>query len=463
VDSTPLPRKLAAILYADVAGYSRLTGEDEDATHRRLSEYLDLISTTVEQHRGRVMHYAGDAALAMFDAVVDAVSCAAHIQKDLGTRNEELPDESKVEFRIGVNLGDVIEDRGDIYGDGVNVAARLESLAKPGGICISESVRLAVSKKLPLDFDFMGEQSVKNITEPVRAYHAQLTAGASLPTPQRAAGEPAVSRRSRRSLYAIAALAALLVAVGSLFYWHPWQPGAGAELFGHAPPALPDKPSIVVLPFANMSDDPQQEYFADGMTDDLITDLSKISGLFVISRNSAFTYKGKNVDLKAVGKELGVKFVLEGSVRRVGDQVRINAQLIDSKSGGHVWADRYDGSMVDVFAFQDRVTRKIITGLSVNLTTMEEDARTQRGTTNADAYDAFLQGWELYLRLSADDFVKAIPRSVVIQGNSGYEQLGVYIARPREGRRVHRTRHEEPITVGPQGSFGNVLGLSTVR
>jgi TolB-like protein/tetratricopeptide (TPR) repeat protein len=354
---------------------------------------------------------------------VDAVSCAAHIQKDLGTRNEELPDESKVEFRIGVNLGDVIEDRGDIYGDGVNVAARLESLAKPGGICISESVRLAVSKKLPLDFDFMGEQSVKNITEPVRAYHAQLTAGASLPTPQRAAGEPAVSRRSRRSLYAIAALAALLVAVGSLFYWHPWQPGAGAELFGHAPPALPDKPSIVVLPFANMSDDPQQEYFADGMTDDLITDLSKISGLFVISRNSAFTYKGKNVDLKAVGKELGVKFVLEGSVRRVGDQVRINAQLIDSKSGGHVWADRYDGSMVDVFAFQDRVTRKIITGLSVNLTTMEEDARTQRGTTNADAYDAFLQGWELYLRLSADDFVKAIPhfqRAVQLDPDYGH-------------------------------------------
>ena len=409
MDSDRLPRKLAAILYADVAGYSRLTGEDEDATHRRLSEYLDLISAAVEQHSGRIMHYAGDAVLAMFDAVVDALSCAAHIQRDLGARNEELLDESKVEFRIGVNLGDVIEDRGDIYGDGVNVAARLESLAKPGGICVSESVRLAVSKKLPLDFEFMGEQSVKNIAEPVRAYHAQLTAGASLPTPQRATGESAVSRRSRRNLYAIAVLAAFLVGVGSLIYWHPWRPGTGAELFGHSLPVLPDKPSIVVLPFANMSDDPQQEYFADGMTDDLITDLSKISGLFVISRNSAFTYKGKNVDVQAVGKELGVKYVLEGSVRRAGDQVRINAQLIDANSGGHIWADRYDGSMLDVFALQDLVTRKILAGLAVNLTTSEVVAQTRGGTLNAEAYDAFLQGWEHYQRVTIDDFIKAIP------------------------------------------------------
>lgn len=410
MDSVRLPRKLAAILYADVAGYSRLTGEDEDATHRRLSEYLDHISVTVEQHRGRIMHYAGDAVLAMFDAVVDALSCAANIQQDLKSRNKELPDERKVEFRIGVNLGDVIEDRGDIYGDGVNVAARLESLAKPGGICVSESVRQAVDKKLPLDYDFMGEQEVKNITEPVRAYHAQLTAGAELPASQHVASAPTLPPRRRRAVAVVAGLAALLVVVGSLIYWHPWQPGAGARWAGHSNLALPDKPSIVVLPFANMSDDPEQEYFADGMTDDLITDLSKISGLFVIARNSAFTYKGKNVDVQAVGNQLGVKYVLEGSVRRAGDQVRINAQLIDAKSGGHLWADRYDGSMVDVFALQDQVTRNIIAGLAVNLTTKEQDAWTRKGTVNAEAYDVFLQGWEHYQRFTADDFVKAIPQ-----------------------------------------------------
>jgi TolB-like protein/class 3 adenylate cyclase len=409
MDSVRLPRKLAAILYADVAGYSRLTGEDEDATHRRLSEYLDLISAAVEQHGGRVMHYAGDAVLAMFDAVVDALSCAAALQRDLKSRNEELPDERKIEFRIGVNLGDVIEDRDDIYGDGVNVAARLESLAKPGGICVSDSVRLAVGRKLPLDYDFMGEQEVKNIAEPVRAYHARLADGAELPTPQKKAGAAASPPRPRRVVATVAGAAVLLVAVAALIYWHPWKPGAGADLFGHSGLALPDKPSIVVLPFANMSGDPEQEYFADGMTDDLITDLSKFSGLFVIARNSAFTYKGKNVDVKAVGNALGVKYVLEGSVRRSGDQVRINAQLIDAKSGGHLWADRYDGSMNDVFALQDQVTRKIIAGLSVNLTTSEQNAQAYRGTVNAEAYDAFLQGWEHYQRFTAEDFVKAIP------------------------------------------------------
>ena len=409
MDSVRLPRRLVAILYADVAGYSRLTGEDEDATHRRLSEYLDLIAVAVEQHRGRIMHYAGDAVLAMFDAVVDALACAAYLQQDLKFHNKDLPDERKVEFRIGVNLGDVIEDRDDIYGDGVNIAARLESLAKPGGICVSESVRLAVGNKLPLDYDFMGEQDVKNIAEPVRAYHAHLMPGTELRTPRLMVNASALAPRSRRVVVVTAVLAILLVVVGSLIYWHPWQQGAGARWVENSSLVLPDRPSIVVLPFANMSGNPEQEYFADGMTDDLITDLSKIAGLFVIARNSAFTYKGKNVDVKVVGNELGVKYVLEGSVRRAGDQVRINAQLIDAKSGGHLWADRYDGSIDDVFALQDQVTRKIIAGLAVNLTTTEQDARTNKGTVNAEAYDAFLRGWEYYQRFTADDFVKAIP------------------------------------------------------
>jgi TolB-like protein/class 3 adenylate cyclase/tetratricopeptide (TPR) repeat protein len=410
MDSERLPRKLAAILYADVAGYSRLTGEDEDATHRRLSAYLDLIAAAVGQYRGRVVHYAGDAVLAMFDAAADALTCAAAVQRDLESHNRDLHDARRIEFRIGVNLGDVIEDRGDIYGDGVNVAARLESLAKPGGICISESVRLAVGARLPLEYDFLGEQQVKNISEPVRAYHARLNDGAELPTAESPKGSSTVARGPRRMVAVLLGLALAVVIIGGLVYWQSWQSGMGVQLDGQPSPALPDKPSIVVLPFANMSGEPEQEYFADGMTDDLITDLSKISGLFVISRNSAFTYKGRHVEVKSIGKALGVRYVLEGSVRRVGDRVRINAQLIDAVSGGHLWADRYDGSMVDVFALQDRVIQKIIAGLSLNLTTVEQQDRRRGGTTNAQAHDAFLQGWEHYQRFTADDFVKAIPR-----------------------------------------------------
>jgi len=254
-----LPRKLAAILYADVAGYSRLTGEDEDATHRTLSEYLDLISTTTESHRGQVMHYAGDAVLAKFDAVVDAMSTAVAIQDELNTRNQGLPDERKVHFRIGVNSGDVIEDRGDIYGDGVNVAARLESLADPGGICITDAVRSAVGKKLDLDYEDMGEQEVKNISEPVRAYKVVM-----------AKEKAAVIESVKPAL------------------------------------ELRDKPSIAVLPFTNMSGDPEQEYFSDRITEDIITALSHFRELLVIARNTSFSFKGKAMRVDQICKELNV-------------------------------------------------------------------------------------------------------------------------------------------------------------
>ena len=248
--SDRLPRKLAAILYADVAEYSRLTGDDEDATHKALSEFLDLISSVIQFHRGKVMHYAGDAVLARFDAVVDAVSGAMEIQEQLGARNSDLPDERKLQFRIGVNSGDVIEDRGDIYGDGVNVAARLESLAQPGGICISDAVRIAVGNKLGLAYDDLGEQRVKNIAEAVRAYNVVL--------------EEEVTEAAPLNLPSL---------------------------------ELPDKPSIAVLPFTNMSNDPEQEFFSDGITEDIITALSKISSMLVIARNSTFVYKGKAVDV----------------------------------------------------------------------------------------------------------------------------------------------------------------------
>jgi len=321
-DSDRLPRKLAAILYADVAGYSRLTGEDEDATHRRLSDYLDLIAITVKSHRGRVMHYAGDAVLAMFEAVVDALSCAAQVQRELQLRNENLPDNRKVQFRIGLNLGDVIEDRGDIYGDGVNVAARLESLAEPGKICISESIRTAVGKKLPLSYEFMGEQQVKNISDPIRAYKVRLASNAA--TEDQIADSIALE--------------------------------------------LPGKPSIAVLPFTNISADPEQEYFADGMTDDIIAALSQISALFVIARNSAFAYKGKSVKVQDIARDHGVRYVLEGSVRKSGRRVRITAQLIDAIDGHHLWAERYDRGLQDIFEIQDEIARKIAIEMQIELT-----------------------------------------------------------------------------------------------
>jgi len=395
-----LPRKLAAILYADVAGYSRLTGEDEDATHRRLAEYLDRIAAIIERHGGRVMHYAGDAVLAMFEAVIDALTCAAQVQSDLKTRNEDLPDERKIEFRIGVNLGDVIEDRDDIYGDGVNVAARLESLAVPGGICISESVHTAVGNKLPFDYNFLGEQEVKNIAQPVSAYHAHLKSDAVLPEPR---GAPRRVKQMQRAV-TVAVVVVLVVVGGALSWFKPWKPREELASIERMAFPLPDKPSLAVLPFTNMSDDAKQEYFVDGMTEDLITDLSKLSGLFVISRNSTFTYKGKAVEVRQVAEDLGVRYVLEGSVRRVGDQVRVNAQLVDATTGGQLWANRYDDQFDNIFALQDRMTKKIFAALAVNLSAAEQEKLGHKETYNIEAYDAFLKGWEHYRRWTPEDF-----------------------------------------------------------
>jgi adenylate cyclase len=400
-----LPRKLAAVFYADVAGYSRLTGQDEDATHRRLREYLDLISTTVEDHQGRVMHYAGDAVLAMFDAVVDALSCAARIQQDLKSRNDDLLEERKVRFRIGVNLGDVIEDRGDIYGDGVNIAARLESLAEPGGVCISESVRTAVGNKLPLAYKFSGEQSVKNIAQPVRTYQVDFGFDGVTQTSTTA---PTIDGPTRRFSILAAVVVLLVLGAGVGMWWSMEAPGIDPVGTESASLYVSDKPSIAVLPFANMSADPEQEYFSDGITDDLITDLSKVSGLFIIARNSVFTYKGTNVKVQQIAKDLGVRYVLEGSVRRVGDSVRINAQLIDTTTGGHLWADRYDGLIADVFKLQDNVTSNIVAALRVKLTPYEQELTSDRGTDSTAAYDVFLRGWEHLLRKTPDDAAKAV-------------------------------------------------------
>jgi TolB-like protein/class 3 adenylate cyclase/rhodanese-related sulfurtransferase len=398
-------RKLTAILSADVEGYSRLMGEDEDATIRTLTAYRELMSTLIQKHHGRVVDSPGDNLLAEFLSVVDAVRCAVEIQEELRVRNAELPENRKMVFRIGINLGDVVEEEERIYGDGVNIAARVEGLAEGGGICISGTVYDSIKNKLSLGYASLGEHTVKNIKGPVRVYRMRVGPDAAA---------PGVSQEKRFSVkrWQWAALAAVVILiVGAAAVWNfyfrlPSVEPASVEKMAFP---LPDKPSIAVLPFVNLSDDPKQEYFVDGMTEDLITDLSKLSRLFVIARNSVFTYKGKPVKVKQVAQELGVKYVLEGSVRRVGDQVRINAQLINATTGGHLWAERYDGSLEDVFALQDQVTEQIVAALAVNLTDEEEAQQTRHDTDNPDAHDAYLQGWAHYRLSTPKDLARAIP------------------------------------------------------
>ena len=357
-----LPRKLVAILYADVAGYSRLTGEDEDTTHRALTEYLDLISTLIDQHHGKVMHYAGDAVLAKFEAVVHAISAAVAIQSELRIRNEVMPDVGKIQFRIGVNSGDVIEDRGDIYGDGVNVAARLEGLSNPGGICISDAVRSAIGKKLGLDYEDIGEQEVKNITEPVRAYKI-LMAWENSP-----------------------------VLVDSK------NPVLG----------LPDKPSIVVLPFNNFSGDPEQDYFADGIVENITTALSRIKTFFVIARTSAFIFKNKAVTFEKVRDVLGVRYFLEGSVQKVGNSVRINVQLIETAAGAHVWADKYDGVLSDIFELQDKIIEQVAGALHPNILQAEIDRSRRKRPQDLGAYDYVMRAISFVWALNQNDNQEAL-------------------------------------------------------
>ena len=397
-------RKLTAILSADVKGYSRLMGEDEVGTIRMLQTYRGVISDLIQKKGGRVVDSPGDNLLAEFASVVDALESAVEIQRELKVRNADRSESRRMQFRIGINLGDVVEEGEGIYGDGVNIAARIEGLAEPGGISISGTAFDQIGKRLSVGYEYMGEQAIKNIEKPVRVYRVLMEPGQ--------AGKVIGEKGSKRTQWRwVAAASAVFVLMAGGLLWHFYWRAPQIE-----PPSmekmafpLPDKPSIAVLPFTNMSDDPQQEYFSDGMTEDLITDLSKISGLFVIARNTVFQYKGKPVDVKRISFELGVRYVLEGSVRKVHDKIRINAQLIDSTSGGHLWAERYDGSIEDVFALQDRITGKIVAALAVKLTEGEAAHLTHKGTGNMAAYDAFLQGWAHYVRFNPDDFAKAVP------------------------------------------------------
>jgi adenylate cyclase len=398
-------RKLTAILSADVKGYSRLMGEDEVGTIQTLNAYKEVMTNLIQQHHGRVVDAPGDNVLAEFASVVDAVQCAVEIQKELKTRNAELPENHRMEFRIGVNLGDVVEDGEQILGDGVNIAARLESLSEAGDICISGTAFDQVRNKLELGYDYLGEQTVKNIALPVRVYKVLME-------PEEAGkliGEKkAKPRRWQRVALSLGVILIVIVAaVVAYFNLRPSAPRVEVASKEKMAFPLPDKPSIAVLPFVNMSEDPKQEFFADGMTEEIITALSKGPNLFVIARNSTFTYKEKPVKVKQVSEELGVRYVLEGSVQRSGDRVRINAQLIDALTGHHLWAERYDRDVKDIFAIQDEITMKIITALQVKLTSGEMIHVLAKGAKNIDAFTKYLQAVDLWTRLTKETNAQA--------------------------------------------------------
>ena len=391
--SSEAKKKLTAVFVTDVVGYSRLMGDDHDATVKTLSTYREVFSSHIQKSQGRVVNAPGDSILAEFESVVDAVSCAVEIQRELAERNAELSENRQMRFRIGVNLGDVLIKDGELFGDGVNIAARLELLADPGGVCISRTVYDQVHTRLELEYDYLGEHRVKNVSTPVRVYKVLLEPGQA-PTRFRQAIRTLARSRRKITLGVVAAVVVVLVAVLAWnLYRQSVTEAALAAFEREAALPLPDRPSIAVLPFQNLSGDPEQDYFADGIVEDLITDLSKISGLFVIARNSTFTYKGQQVKVRQVAEELGVRYVLEGSVRRASERVRINAQLIDATTGGHLWAERYDGTLADVFALQDRVTERIVSALAVKLTI--EDRKVLEHSDrplNLDAYEYVLRG-----------------------------------------------------------------------
>jgi adenylate cyclase len=357
-------RRLAAILAADVAGYSRLMGEDEEGTLARLKSCRQaLIDPKISEHRGRIVKTTGDGMLVEFGSAVDAVRCAVEIQRAMANGFVDMPQEKQIQFRIGIHVGDIIIDSDDIFGDGVNIAARLEGISEPGGICISDDAYRQIRGKTEIAYDDMGQQSLKNIAEPMRAWRARPAPGSTSSTV---------------------------------------TPDRPATL------VLPDKPSIAVLPFTNMSGDPEQEYFADGVVEDIITALSRMTWLFVIARNSSFTYKGKAVDIKQVGRELGVRYVLEGSVRKAGNKVRITGQLIDASNGAHLWADRFDGALEDVFELQDEVTTSVIGAIAPKLEQAEIERARHKPTDKLAAYDYYLHGMANIYQGTKDANVEAL-------------------------------------------------------
>jgi adenylate cyclase len=424
--SQEVKRKLAAILSADVKGYSRLMGEDEEATVHTLNVYKEVMTNLTQQYRGRVVDAPGDNVLAEFASVVDAVRCAVEIQKELKVKNSELPENRRMEFRIGVNLGDVIEDGEQILGDGVNIAARLESLSDAGGICISGTAFDQVRNKVDLGYKYLGEQTVKNIALPVRMYKVLMEpeeAGKVL-------GEEKKAKPRKWQMVTIGLVVVVIVVVAAVVIWKLYTPSAPKEEVASKEKmafSLPDVPSIAVLPFVNMSGDPKQEFLSDGITETIITALSKVPRLFVIARNSTFTYKGKPVKVKQVSEELGVRYVLEGSVQRSADRIRITAQLIDALTGHHLWAERYERDLKDLFALQDEITIKILTGVQVKLTEGGQVGRLEK-------YFKGKQGLDCYLKLT--------------EANGYYNRWNI------EDNNTARRMIEEAIAMCPENPMG---------
>ena len=405
-------RHLVAILYADIVGFSRMSEADEENTFLSVRDRLDSFAERVRSNNGEVVKFVGDAVLAVFNSATDALVCAAQVQADSIEYNADDANRQKIQFRIGLNLGDIIKDRGDVFGDGVNVAARLEGLAKPGGICISGSFRDAIAMKLPFDYEFMGEQQVKNIVKPIRAYHASIQSGERVPESRKPVAErkPAAEDAAERvtSRFKPVAIAATLVTalVGGFlgFMYFPDREAVRKDVAAAVPermtaPSVEEKFRIMVLPFKNLSDDADQAYFTDGITEDLIIDLAQMSGLQVLARNTSFLYKEKLVDHNNLRDTLDVSHIVEGSVRRSGKQIRVTTQLTDARTGLSIWSQRYDRKLDDIFAVQGDVSRNIVKALSLHLSPQEESALEKVQGNNIKAYDLFLQGqWLLYGR-----------------------------------------------------------------
>ncbi len=412
-------RRLAAVLAADVAGYSRLMGVDEEGTLARLKVARKAcLDPTIASNRGRIVKTTGDGMLVEFASVVDAVRCSIEVQRAMAAQNAGVPQEVRIEFRIGVHVGDIIIDDNDIFGDGVNIAARLEGIPEPGGVCISDDTYRQIRGKVEIGWEDLGPQNLKNIAEPMRAWRVQLgSQGAANP-----------------------------------------QPGSAGQI---PPLTLPDKPSIAVLPFQNMSGDPEQEYFADGMVEDIITALSRFKWLFVIARNSTFTYKGRSVDIRQVGRELGVRYVLEGSVRKAADRVRITAQLIDAETSAHIWADRYDRAVNDIFTLQDEITLSTVAAIEPSVRQAEIERAKRKRPENLDAYDLVLRATPLVDTGMPDGASQAVPllkRALLLEPNYALahgqtafcnEILYLRAGRREENRKIAIRHAHTAVALGP--------------
>ena len=420
-----LSGKLAVILHADVAGSTALVHQDEQLAHERIQDAFQRFSRNIEKYHGLVHELRGDALLAEFERASDAVAAALAFQADQAYNNSRLTDDLRPTIRVGIDLGEVIIADNTVTGAGVVLAQRVEQLADAGGLCITAALHEAIPRRMPFDLEDLGDQLLKGFDDPVHVYRVELSPGESIPSPAKETN-PETSKSPERLKFAIAVF--LVVVVAGIAYWllpsEAMKEPASIERMAFP---LPDKPSIAVLPFNNMSDDTQQEYFVDGMTEDLITDLSKLSNLFVVARNSVFTYKGKSVTIKQVAEELGVRYVLEGSVRKADNQVRINAQLIDATTGGHIWADRFDRRYSEIFSLQDELTSHIVAALALKLSPAEEKRLAQHETDSVQAYEAFLQGWAYYEQ-RPKGFADAVPffkKAIAIDPDYGRAQAAL--------------------------------------